>query len=189
MKKIKLEIASLLCEFKKHNDIKDDLIHLINKSNSHIENKKDYNWEYNISKCDWDYNEDFTNREWVNLLKPHLQKHFNKCADFLQYQKCNIKRMWYQQYQKNDAHGWHIHGETYTGVYYLQMPESATKTELINHWSQDTELQIANIEAKEGDIVIFPSFIIHRSPKLISNITKTIISFNLEFEGIKEQVR
>ena len=37
------------------------------------------------------------------------------------------------------------------------------------------------IDAIEGQIVIFPSFIIHRSPRIIEDVRKTIISFNIDF--------
>lgn len=188
MNKIKLEVSGLIDKFEKHNEIKDKLINLINNSGSHLENKDIETWEYHISKCDWNNNEDFENREWVNFLKPYMQKQFDKFANKMLYQKANIKRLWYQQYKRNDAHGWHIHGETYTGVYYLQLPNGSSKTELINHYEQDKNIQIATLEANEGDIVIFPSFVIHRAPKIINDVTKTIISFNLEFEGIKESI-
>ena len=54
----------------------------------------------------------------------------------------------------------------YTGVYYLQFPKGATKTQLVN------EQKIFEVDAKEGDIVIFPSFIIHRSPKITEDVEK-----------------
>ena len=44
------------------------------------------------------------------------------------------------------------------------------------------------IDAKEGDIVIFPSFIIHRAPKVQSDTRKTIVSFNLEFNLIDKNI-
>ena len=42
------------------------------------------------------------------------------------------------------------------------------------------------MDAKEGDIVIFPSFIIHRSPKITEDVEKIIISFNLDFDEIDD---
>ena len=44
------------------------------------------------------------------------------------------------------------------------------------------------VDAKEGDIVIFPSFINHRAPKMQSDTRKTIISFNLQFELIQDNI-
>jgi predicted 2-oxoglutarate/Fe(II)-dependent dioxygenase YbiX len=93
--------------------------------------------------------------------------------------------MWFQQYVINDKHGWHTHAENYTGVYYLEMPEEAPKTELIDQYNINKKI---TIDAKEGDIVIFPSFIIHRAPKVQSDTRKTIISFNLEFYLIDEDI-
>ena len=37
---------------------------------------------------------------------------------------------------------------------------------------------------KEGDMVFFPSFIIHRSPRKSNTKNKTIISWNIDFEYI-----
>ena len=93
--------------------------------------------------------------------------------------------MWYQQYTKNNTHGWHIHGENYTGVYYLEFPKGSSKTELIDQYNIRKKI---TVNAKEGDIVIFPSFIIHRAPKIINDIRKTIISFNLQFNLINEKI-
>ena len=77
-------------------------------------------------------------------------------------------------------HNWHIHGENYTGVYYLELPDDTPKTELIDQYDKKI-----TVKANEGDIVIFPSFIIHRGPKVLNDSRKTIISFNLEFEDIE----
>jgi hypothetical protein len=41
------------------------------------------------------------------------------------------------------------------------------------------------INVKEGDIVIFPSIAIHRAPVVKNDLTKTIISFNIEFFDIQ----
>ena len=41
-----------------------------------------------------------------------------------------------------------------------------------------------NLNCEEGDIVMFPSFMIHRAPPVQNDKTKTIISFNIEFKDI-----
>ena len=60
---------------------------------------------------------------------------------------------------------------------------------------KDIEVLLANVEntasvyaerVVEGDIVIFPSFIIHRSPKITEDVEKIIISFNLDFDEIDD---
>jgi hypothetical protein len=178
MKKTKTEVAILLESFKKHKEIKKQLLNLIQNNYSENLYVKDDLYSQSISKLDWSMSSNFE-REWVKLFKPYLQEHFNKCANILGYRTCHIKNLWFQQYTKNDTHAWHIHSDHYTGVYYLEFPKKSTKTEIVDHFNKKTK-----INAKEGDIVIFPSFLVHRSPIIKHNVIKTIISFNIEFEGI-----
>ena len=43
--------------------------------------------------------------------------------------------MWYQQYLEGDTHGWHIHGNHFTGVYYLEFPDGCSQTEVVSPYS------------------------------------------------------
>ena len=184
MKRIKVETTALLKPFKYHNQIKENLLSKINNSYNHKIDIKNQYYSDEIHKLDWSENLDF-NREWVQLVKPKLEEHFNECANDLNYQNCQVVRMWYQQYIKNNTHGWHIHGENYTGVYYLEFPKGSPKTELLDQYNINKKI---TINAKEGDVVIFPSFIIHRAPKVINDVKKTIISFNLDFNLINPNI-
>ena len=82
---------------------------------------------------------------------------------------------------KNGKHGWHTHAQNYTGVYYVKFSNKDAKTELIDPFSQDKKIII---NAKEGDIVIFPSYVIHRATEQKENSEKIIISFNINFTRI-----
>ena len=177
--KIKLNATALLKPFKYHDEMKDTLRSMI--ETSYHDNLKLGDNEYGdeIHRLDWSRYPDF-NREWVQYLVPKLHEHFLTCADELNYQGVEVKGMWYQHYRKNSVHNWHIHGENYTGVYYLELPDDTPKTELIDQHDKKITVQ-----ANEGDIIIFPSFIIHRGPKVLNDSRKTIISFNLEFEDIE----
>ena len=91
------------------------------------------------------------------------------------YYKISIKHMWYQQYLEGDTHGWHIHGQHYTGVYYLEFPEGCSKTEICSPFDLNTR----EIDAIEGDFIVFPAHCIHRGlPN--KKIRKTIVSFNFD---------
>jgi ectoine hydroxylase-related dioxygenase (phytanoyl-CoA dioxygenase family) len=90
--------------------------------------------------------------------------------------------IWYQQYLKNSTHGWHTHSDNFTGVYYLEMDETAPKTQIIN------SNKILNLNVEEGDFVIFPSYLIHRAPINLSKNRKTIISFNFNVSGIRKDI-
>lgn len=184
MKKIEIGSTILLHPFKHHHSVKKELLYKIN--NSYSDELKVHTQYYgdSIKRLDWSKNLDY-GREWIKVVKQKLEEHFDKCAKTLYYQKCHIKGMWYQQYVKNDSHGWHTHSENYTGVYYLEFPEGASTTELIDQFNIHKKI---SIDCKEGDVVIFPSYIIHRSPKIEKNLRKTIISFNLEFEMIDKNI-
>lgn len=176
--KLKIETAGLIKPFKKHFQLKNKLLSLIHQSkNENILSVNNY-FSDNIHNLDWSKNNDF-NRDWVKFILNDLQKHFDECAVDLGYDKINIKIIWFQQYLEGGSHGWHIHGENYTGVYYVEFEKDFPKTELINQFDQNKKIIV---DVKEGDIVIFPSFIIHRSPVMKIKKRKTIISFNLEFE-------
>ena len=184
MKKIKINTSAILKKFKYHQEIKDDLLKKIDDSYNDNLNVKDDYYGDEIHRLDWSKNLDY-NREWVRLVKPKLEEHFNECAIDLNYKNCEVRGMWYQQYLKNNVHGWHTHGENYTGVYYLEFSKESPKTELIDQYDIHKKI---TIDAKEGDIIIFPSFIIHRAPKITNDIRKTIISFNLQFNLVNEKI-
>tara|TARA_R100001132_G_C3253849_1_gene80109 strand:+ start:304 stop:882 length:579 start_codon:yes stop_codon:yes gene_type:complete len=187
MTKIKLETSALLESFTYHQQLKSKLLKLIDQAKKDKEvlgdDYKLLSKAYSEDKlvADWSQSEDM-NRPWAKLISPFLKKHFNSCAFQLDYQHSEIRNLWFQQYKKGGTHGWHIHGNNYTGVYYLELPAEASKTELINQNRKIT------IDAIEGQIIIFPSFIVHRSPKLIEDVRKTIISFNIDFVLIQQSL-
>ena len=89
---------------------------------------------------------------------------------------CNswkIHNGWFSQYLKNNNHHWHTHPESnLSAIYYLEMP----KKELITEFKDKGEVNI-----KEGDILFFPSYLLHRSPINNTNKRKTVIAFNCDF--------
>jgi|DEB0MinimDraft_4_1074332.scaffolds.fasta_scaffold48978_2 hypothetical protein len=179
-KKFKLETPCLIDNFKFHLKIKKKLINLLKKTDcDYLETKNKYFGDL-IHKLDWSKSTDF-NREWVKFLQPHLYKHLKNFANVLGYQDIKFINLWFQQYNQNGKHGWHIHGDNYTGVYYVKLSNKSAKTELINPFSQNEKIII---DAKEGDVVIFPSYVIHRAPTQKEKTNKIIISFNINFDLI-----
>lgn len=87
---------------------------------------------------------------------------------------------WFQQYKKTDTHGWHDHlrsgGAVLSIVYYLELPKGSPGTEFRDPYTG----RVHRPRVKEGDVLMFPSFIPHRSPPNKSNQTKTIISMNIK---------
>ena len=180
MKKFKLNTPCLIDSFKDHEKLKDTLVSLIKETKADfLEQKDDYYGDL-IHRLDWSQSKD-NNREWVKHIIPSLHKHFENYAKILGYEKVDVTNIWFQQYHKNGKHGWHTHAQNYTGVYYVKFSNKDAKTELIDPFSQDKKIII---NAKEGDIVIFPSYVIHRATEQKENSEKIIISFNINFTRI-----
>jgi len=127
-----------------------------------------------VSKLDWTKKNDGT-RPWVKIFLPNFEATINNFIKNLGYETYFIDAIWYQQYLEGDTHGWHTHGKSYTGVYYLEFPDKSSRTELYSPFN----FKKHTIKAKEGDIIIFPSHWIHRGPRNPSK-RKTIVSFNFE---------
>ena len=164
-------------KFDNHLDIKDELLNLINKQQS--ESLKPGQYADNVSRLDWSSSNNFE-RPWVKFFMPHFIRNYNKLCLSMNRKSFQVKDIWFQQYEKDGTHGWHTHSENYTGVYYLEMP-SGPQTQIYDG-------KIINLPVEEGDIIIFPSFLIHRAPVIKDESRKTIISFNVNFEGIKNEL-
>ena len=101
-------------------------------------------------------------------------------ADVLDYYGQKIRKMsrpWFQQYTQGTMFGWHHHNFSWSIIYYLELPEPAEATEFHNY---------GIFPVKEGDVIFFPSFLIHRAPKITSNKRKTIFSCNIDTEVDRE---
>ena len=99
----------------------------------------------------------------------------------LGYQSAIIDEFWFQQYVTGNEHGWHTHGSNFTGVYYLELDESSPKTEIIEPSRQDKKIVM---DVHEGDVLMFPSYTIHRAPTIMNDVRKTIVSFNFVLDLI-----
>jgi len=197
-------------KFEQHKELKEDILKAINKQNEKSLEKTDtyhcitcdnrvtaevgFNctnknclcecYTYNISRVDWNNSKD-TERPWVKIFGSPFLNHLDRELLKLSLQTPQMVNLWFQQYINNSSHGWHIHGHNFTGVYYLELNECSPKTQLI----EPISLKMLEIDAKEGDIVLFPSMFIHRSPLMKSNKRKTIISFNFDCVGIDKKTQ
>ena len=93
---------------------------------------------------------------------------------------------WFQQYVNNSWHGWHVHGNSSISLsYLLELPERKFSTEFVDI-ERNTTFQV---DVEEGDVIIFPSYIIHRSPIITdSNVRKTTIAINLNLGDVNENL-
>ena len=162
---------------------KEQLLNLINQADYNTNTFNVQTKTSAISRLDWNKASDFINRPWVNFVHHLILAKFNSMLEKnLGLTGVRLKHLWFQQYIQNDSHQWHIHESNFTGVYYVELnDEENNKTELING---DTKL---TPEVREGDICIFPAFIVHRCPLIQSTKRKTIISYNFDASTVAKK--
>ena len=177
MKKIQIDDCICHSKIKEHLEIRDSILSEIDKTSDSDLEQKDSFYTDSISKLDWDIS-DKLDRPWVKIFLPVFIKNLEEVITSIGYAKVAIKNVWYQQYLEGDTHGWHIHDDHFTGVYYLEFPEGCSHTEIISPY----DFKAVKIDASEGDFVVFPAHYIHRGlPN--GNKRKTIISYNFSADG------
>ena len=181
LQKIKLDSAIYKTRMREHDNIKKQILDII-ETQSNGRRIYDSNFDdLDITKCDYNtqgFND--SSHRYLPILRPHLLQELDEILPEMGYTKFHITNIWYQQYETDSVHGWHVHTDCqFSAVYYLELPESCPKTEFVIPFDQKETL---NINVKEGDIVIFPSYCIHRAPKNTSTERKTIISWNSNYE-------
>ena len=172
MEKIRFDDCIWKSRIVDHLSIKDDVLSEIEKTSDNNLIEKDSYYDNSISKLDWNESTNFE-RPWVKIFLPSFSFTLKEMFLSMGYTGCELIDLWYQQYLLGDNHGWHIHHQHFTGVYYLEFPKGAAKTEICSPYS----LKAKKIDVSEGDIIVFPSHWIHRG---LSNNKerKTIISYN-----------
>ncbi|AOV60356.1 2OG-Fe(II) oxygenase superfamily domain containing protein [Synechococcus phage S-CAM9] len=113
-------------------------------------------------------------REYSEIFVPHLQGFLK---EILNRTGCGSIDYfwWYARYIQNGEHSWHVHPRSHlSAVYYVRLEEPGDATEFYDP-SGLTSFQ-PNVE--EGDIIVFPSYLPHRSKFIESNREKIIISMN-----------
>jgi hypothetical protein len=175
IKKHRLESVYAVADFEPHEEIRDNLIRLIDQSPAKsMVNEIDL---LNVTKVDWDGSTDFS-RPWTQYLMTYLNPHIAQVFKEMGFSKFKINEMWFQQYIGKASHGWHTHGSHFTNVYYLELDENAPKTVLINPFTREEFVP----DVKEGQTIVFPSYVIHKSPEDFFENRKTIISWNSDID-------
>jgi hypothetical protein len=174
MKKNALQTPYIIKPFKYHNEIKDHMIDSIGYAEFFSPNHSES--ETNITKADWNLATNL-DRDWVQFLIPKLGEEIQEMYAELGFDILKITEIWFQQYLKGSEHGWHSHSGNWTNVYYLEFPEGSPKTQLIDPFDKKT---IIEVDVKEGDLLVFPAFVMHRAPINNSINRKTIVSYNID---------
>jgi uncharacterized RmlC-like cupin family protein len=159
--------------FKEHIQLKQQVIDAILRQDQ-AEHMLAFNSD--IIRCDWSTSRCDGNREWLKIINYPLAVHLNEWCNAMGYQTFGITEIWFQQYATGGKHAWHTHSNNFTNVYYVHLPEGSAQTE----WIDPVTKHVHTFDVREGDIITFPSWVIHRAPINTSQETKTIISWNMD---------
>ena len=173
MKFFELKSFYIVTDIKEHQQIKPKLLSCIESMP-----QASINDGHEItSKTDWNIPSTHK-REYLDIFYSVMKPYMKEMTSKLKCKKCEITNTWYQLYNKNDKHDWHVHpGANYSNVYYLSLPDKSIKTQLYDIINESI---VENIEVQEGQVLTFPAHIIHRSPINIKD-QKIVISFNSNF--------
>ena len=120
----------------------------------------------------------------IDIIKPYLKK-------FVGDMPISFTDMWYQKYYNGSSHNTHNHGALgWSSVVYVEFdPAVHVATRLLspfgNHIDGTVMEYLPKIE--EGDMILFPSSILHESGVQRTDKRRTIISYNME--GIERKSR
>jgi hypothetical protein len=109
-------------------------------------------------------------------LHEHAKFHIQPEITGLSY-AFNIMHMWYHQMSKSDYISWDNHQFCqWSAVYFIEVPDQKYITEFLNPETQE----IMQPQAEAGDMLIFPSWLLHRAPKMLTDKRKSIIAWNMD---------
>ena len=172
---MKIDIPVVIKSFDEHNAVKDTVLRLLDDQKS----SEACGGNEHITKTDW-FVDVHQPRDYWDFLAGYLwPRVLEVCINSFHYpfnsSDNKVTNFWFQQYSKGDFHGWHRHGfSSVSAVYFLELPDNkGTEFKL----PQSSE--IYQPEVKEGDILIFPAFLVHRSPVNDTEKRKTIVAFNV----------
>lgn len=130
-----------------------------------------------------DYDNANKPRLWVNLFMKKIQPNLLQIQDNLLADDFFFDKIWFQQYTKSDYHGWHVHANTnYSAIYFTECP-SGMETEFFDI----TTKKKFEVQLEEGDLIVFPGQIYHRSKPNFTDQRKSVVSFNLSFINNNQQ--
>ncbi len=167
---LKYNNYTYLFNVQNHNKIKSKVLKEIRKTptektpgiqKTNVFVSSDWTVDSSIKRTYWENYVKLLADNCINILKDDLYKDMK--------QKTQHHNHWFHTYTKNSGFGWHTHGESnFSGIYYVKLKDKKYKTEFNNY----------DLPIEEGNIIIFPSFLLHRSPLINSKTEKIIVSFN-----------
>lgn len=138
-------------------------------------------------KTSWKPNQSGNILEIKKILKDELNK-FKLTSK----SKFDITQVWFQEYENGMDHSAHIHGVLgYSSIIFIDFCEEHDSPVFISPYICSIRGNHIMVSPKvnEGDIVFFPSNILHFAPPNKSNSKRIICSFNMNGIDTSENLR
>ena len=170
-----VEFPVIITKVENHNEIKQPILDAISMMGSLPAYKSE---NQAISNTDYFSRTEEVNRLYSPIVNQVVMNTVNTLQKILNPPNVSIYagNIWFQQYIKNDRHGWHIHSGYYSSIYYVELPENTPKT-TFKIFDEEIEFDVY-----EGCVISFPAIAVHQSKQNQSDNRKTIISFNTKFK-------
>tara|TARA_R100000734_G_C3317224_1_gene110159 strand:- start:764 stop:1348 length:585 start_codon:yes stop_codon:yes gene_type:complete len=183
MQEYKFNSLILKQKFKDHKKFKKKILKCWEEGPDEAFTAKDNYYNDQLLKSDWPQANNWE-RPWIKLAGDSFYQHLKLFAEHLGYAGIKLHKLWYQQYGNQDLHNWHVHDGNYTGTYYLELDKNSPTTEFL---FPDNLNKSFTVDVEEGDMVFFPCWLIHRSARNQSKKTKSIVSWNVDFDNIQNK--
>ena len=112
----------------------------------------------------------------VDVIKPYLKS-------FMDGNPVEFVEMWYQKYYNMVEHKTHCHGFTgWSSIIYAEFdPKVHESTRFFSPFRQpwDCDVEVFQPKVKEGDMILFPSSVLHEAPVNRTDTRRTIVSYNI----------
>ena len=112
----------------------------------------------------------------LDVIKPYLK-------NFMDGNPVEFVEMWYQKYYNMVEHKTHCHGFTgWSSIIYVEFdPKVHESTRFFSPFRQpwDCDVEVFQPKVKEGDMIIFPSSVLHEAPVNRTDTRRTIVSYNI----------
>ena len=112
----------------------------------------------------------------LDVIKPYLK-------NFMDGNPVEFVEMWYQKYYNMVEHKTHCHGFTgWSSIIYVEFdPKVHQSTRFFSPFRQpwDCDVEVFQPKVKEGDMILFPSSLLHEAPVSRTDTRRTIISYNI----------
>jgi len=157
--------------------MKKEILSLVDFDNKDAKREKNLTYtDFNLYATGENISDSPYKRLFIDLIHPILSEFRNTV---FKYEK--IEGPWCQRYEAGDWHSAHDHGPRgYSAVFYAKMnPDVHDSTMFTCPFPTEGSVGSISPNVREGDLVIFPSFLLHTAPPHKSDEDRIVFSFNL----------